>query len=363
MTLQIPSIASSAPTLTAVQRRLLLICTAMGVGGGAEEQVMRLAMAFQSRGWKTMIVSLLPPSTIMPAEFTSQGIELVDLGMRKALPDPRGLLRLAKVVRDFRPDVVHSHMVHANLIARAVRAIAPVPVLVCTHHNLTMAGVRNDHSAVFEFAHRITDGFAERTTAICHAAVDYCIEHRVAPASKMMVVPNGIDCERFAHNPEARKRLREQLGINDDFVWLAVGRLVLQKAYPTMLRAFAKLAPVGQTLLICGQGILREELIALAAELGIAERVRFLGLRRVCPFLRYGRPSAGPPASLGSGASDCRDKRFGKSGSSERGCERLPDSAGSARSLCPGHGADGCAACRRSCRHGQSRAGARAEKL
>jgi glycosyltransferase involved in cell wall biosynthesis len=283
MTLQIPSIASSAPTLTAVQRRLLLICTAMGVGGGAEEQVMRLAMAFQSRGWKTMIVSLLPPSTIMPAEFTSQGIELVDLGMRKALPDPRGLLRLAKVVRDFRPDVVHSHMVHANLIARAVRAIAPVPVLVCTHHNLTMAGVRNDHSAVFEFAHRITDGFAERTTAICHAAVDYCIEHRVAPASKMMVVPNGIDCERFAHNPEARKRLREQLGINDDFVWLAVGRLVLQKAYPTMLRAFAKLAPVGQTLLICGQGILREELIALAAELGIAERVRFLGLRRDIP--------------------------------------------------------------------------------
>jgi glycosyltransferase involved in cell wall biosynthesis len=282
MTLQMQMVATSVPRPEPAQKRLLLLCTAMGMGGGAEEQVMCLAYAFHARGWKTLVVSMLPPATL-PADFANSGIELVHLGMRRAMPDPRGLFRLAKVIRDFRPDVVHSHMVHANLIARAVRVITPFPVLVCTLHNLTMAGVKRDRSTLFEFLHRVSDGFAERTTAICHAAAEYCIEHRAVPSSKMMVVPNGIDCDRFAHNPEARKRLREQLGIDNDFVWLAVGRLELQKAYPTMLRAFAKLNPVRQTLLICGGGTLRDQLGSLAAELGIAGRVQFLGLRRDIP--------------------------------------------------------------------------------
>jgi len=284
MTLQVSKVAASAPRAPTAQRRLLLLCTAMGVGGGAEEQVIRLAYVFQSRGWKTLIVSMLPPGT-MPADFSSHGIELLHLGMRRGIPDPRGLLRLAKVIRNFRPDVVHSHMVHANLIARAARAIAPFPVLVCTHHNLTMAGEEHDHSALFEFAHRVSDGFAERTTTICRAAADYCIARRAVPASKLMVVPNGIDCEGFTFNPEARRRLREQLGVDRDFVWLAVGRLELQKAYPTMLRAFAQLRSEGQTLLICGRGSLRDQLAALAVELGIGERVRFLGLRDDIPEL------------------------------------------------------------------------------
>ena len=181
--------------------------------------------------------------------------------------------------------MVHSHLVHANLIARAVRLIAPFPVLVNTLHNLTMAGVEHDYTAFFELLHRVSDGLANRTTTICHAAADYYVRRRAVPASKMMVVPNGIDCQRFAPNPEARRRLREQLGLDNDFVWLAVGRLELQKAYPTMLRAFARLGPGPRKLLICGAGSLREQHIALAAELGFGDRVQFLGLRRDIPDL------------------------------------------------------------------------------
>jgi glycosyltransferase involved in cell wall biosynthesis len=101
----------------------------------------------------------------------------------------------------------------------------------------------------------------------------------------MMVVPNGIDAQRYSPNPQARRRVREAMGIDGDFVWLAVGRLELQKAYPTMLRAFAKLGPGNRTLLICGKGSLRDQLVALAGELGIGHRVRFLGLRDDIPDL------------------------------------------------------------------------------
>jgi len=264
--------------------RLLLLSTNMGMGGGAEEQVIRLAVGFKARGWETMIVNMLSPNP-MPPGFEDHGIPLVHLGMRRSLPDPRGIRKLARLIREFRPDVVHSHMTHANLLARAVRVIQPFPVLVCTLHNLTMAGVKRDWTTLFEFAHRLTDSRAEITTAICHAASDYYVQRRAVPAWKMRVVHNGVDSRAYFPDPTARERTRRALRIERQFVWLAVGRLELQKAYPTLLRAFARLDDDNRVLLICGQGSLAETLLDLTAELGIAGRLRFLGLRSDVPDL------------------------------------------------------------------------------
>lgn len=262
--------------------RLLLLSTDMGMGGGAEEQVILLAYAFKARGWATLIVSMLPPSR-MPWEFESRKIPLVDLGMRRGLPDPRALFRLTRIVREFRPDVVHSHMVHANLLARAARLIHPYPSLVCTQHALTMAGVDHNWTALFELAHRLTDGLADRGTAISHSAADYHVRRRAVSASKMAVIPNGIDCALYHRDCRERDRLRGELGVGNDFVWLAVGRLESAKAYPTMLRAFAKLGEGARRLLICGQGSQREALQGLAVDLGVGDRVSFLGLRDDIP--------------------------------------------------------------------------------
>ncbi|MGE3818642.1 MAG: glycosyltransferase [Isosphaeraceae bacterium] len=275
------SLKSSRPT-SAPPGRLLLLSTAMGMGGGAEEQVIRLAYGFKGRGWATRIVSLLPP-TQMPPDFESHGVPLSHLGMRKAIPDPRGIWRLAREVRDFRPDVVHTHMVHANLLARAVRLVQPFPLLVCTHHNQTMAGVTRDWSGLFEFAHRITDRVTDYSTAISQSATDYYVRKRAVPASKMTFLPNGVEIARYQPDPEARARLRRELGLGDRFVWLAVGRLEAQKAYPTLLRALAALEDRPRSLLICGVGSLREDLEALTTSLGLGSQVRFLGLRDDVP--------------------------------------------------------------------------------
>jgi glycosyltransferase involved in cell wall biosynthesis len=256
----------------------------MGMGGGAEEQVIRLAYGFKSRGWETLIVNMLSPNP-MPPGFAEQGVPLIHLGMRRGIPDPRGIRKLGRLIREFRPDVVHSHMTHANLLARAVRIIQPFPVLVCTLHNLTMAGVKRDWTTVFEVAHRLTDSRAELTTAICHAASDYYVKRRAVPATKMRVVHNGIDTQAFVPDRAARQRTREKLQVEDRFVWLAVGRFELQKAYPTLLRAFARLDEDNRVLLICGKGSLAEQLLDLTAELKISDRVRFLGLRSDIPDL------------------------------------------------------------------------------
>ena len=76
----------------------------------------------------------------MGLEARSQGIRTESLDMRRGVPDPRGLIRLVRLVRAWKPDVLHSHMVHANLMARAVRLFARVPVMVSTIHNIYEGG-------------------------------------------------------------------------------------------------------------------------------------------------------------------------------------------------------------------------------
>lgn len=69
------------------------------------------------------------------ADLASLGIPTFSLGMRLGVPDPRGLARLARLLRRFRPDVVHAQMVHANLLARLSRLVTPLPVVISTIHN------------------------------------------------------------------------------------------------------------------------------------------------------------------------------------------------------------------------------------
>ncbi len=256
----------------------------MGMGGGAEEQVIRLSYAFKARGWKVVIVSMLPPKK-MPEDFATHGVPLMHLNMRRGIPDPRCIGRLAKIIREFKPDVVHSHLVHANLLSRIVRLVENYPVCVNTHHNVTMTGVEHDRSAIFELAHRLTDRLSDRFTAICTVATDYCVSRKAVPAHKAETMPNGIDIAKFDRNARHRERLRRELGIDDKFVWLAAGRLEAQKAYPTILRAMAIDRHRSNVLLICGTGSLEQEIKDFAAELQLCDRVRFLGLRGDIPAL------------------------------------------------------------------------------
>jgi len=164
--------------------------------------------------------------------------------------------------------------VHANLLARITRAIAPVPIQISTVHNIDEGG------RLREFAYRMTDMFADMTTAISEAAGQRYVRIGAVPDQKMQVLPNGVDVQRFCPNPGARESLRSELGLGNDFVWLSVGRLALQKDYPNLLSAFAHVHPAGDAiLLIAGDGPVRMDLEALAVRTGIAAKVRFLGFR------------------------------------------------------------------------------------
>ena len=261
-------------------RKLMLVVTTLSLGGGAEAQVIDMALGFKHRGWDVEIVSLLDPEPPVP-DFSGTGVRVHSLGMRRGVADPCAVLRLRSIVRQSRPDVVHSHMTHANLLTRVARVFAKMPALICTLHGYKMYSVRSNASATREFAHRLSDRLADMTTVVCQAAADRYARVKVAPPHKLMVVPNGIRTSIYRPDDKLRSAERRSLNLGDEFVWLAAGRLEMVKDFDSMLRAFASAldADPWQTLLIAGEGSLRETLEQTAEALGIADNVRFLGYR------------------------------------------------------------------------------------
>jgi glycosyltransferase involved in cell wall biosynthesis len=183
-------------------------------------------------------------------------------------------------VRQWKPDLVHSHMVHSNLMARVVRLLAPVPALVQTIHNIYEGGPH------LMAGYRWTNRLADSMTIVSEAAADRFIRERIVPRSLIRAIPNGVDVELFERVPPARRQsLRRELGLEREFVWLAVGRFEIAKDYPTMLRAFARVVRQNPqaVLLLVGRGSLQAETEALARELGLDRSVRFLGVRHDIP--------------------------------------------------------------------------------
>ena len=252
--------------------RIAMLTTGLAPGG-AEAQVFRLSLELQRRGWELAVVSLLPPVACVDA-LEDAGVAVLSLGMRPGAPDPRGLLRLASALKRLRPGVLHSHMFHANLLARVARLLCPVPVVVSTLHSAAespssgSSGTRRR-----DWLYRLTDPLADAVVAVSRAAADRHVSCGAVRSAKLRVIPNGVDTTAFRPDLERRARVRRELGLQSEFVWLATGRLMWKKDYPTLLRAFASLP--NATLLIAGAGPQEAELKRMAAELGA--NARFLG--------------------------------------------------------------------------------------
>jgi glycosyltransferase involved in cell wall biosynthesis len=274
------------PVRTKARPRLMMVTTCLSVAGGAETQVVNMAAGLSRRGWDVEIVAMLPLSPPMP-DFHGAPVRVTSLEVERGAHSLAGFRRFLSEVRERRPDVVHSHMTHASLLTRAARPFCPMPVLICTLHGHKMYSVNARGAALRELAHRLTDGLADVTTAVSEAAGERYARVKAVSRKRLMVIPNGVPKEAYAPDQTVRMRERKHLNLRDEFAWLAVGRLEEVKDYATMLRAFAVAleANARQVLLIAGAGSQRRRLDALAEELGIATRVRFLGVCTTVPRL------------------------------------------------------------------------------
>ncbi|HEY1804783.1 MAG TPA: glycosyltransferase [Terracidiphilus sp.] len=264
--------------------RIVYLVTSLGVGG-AEKQAVALAERMLKQGHTVALLVLMPR---LPAEWPTT-IPTVHLDVRKTPASVLGGFKRGRAfLREFRPDLVHSHCFHANIFARLLRLAGPRFVVLSTVHNVYEGGW------VRMLAYRLTDWLSQRTVAVSQAAADRFMRLGAVPRRKCSVILNGIDVREFSPDGTSGARVRAEIGVAEaneeaEFVWLAVGRLAPAKDYPNLLRAFAEVCSGrgDARLWIAGDAEVGQiaALQQLRSELGIGDSVRWLGLRRGMPAL------------------------------------------------------------------------------
>jgi glycosyltransferase involved in cell wall biosynthesis len=247
--------------------------------GGAENQVVNLADELAARGHKVTLAYLVKPALVEPS---NKQIKVVWLGGSKTFFGMvKAYINLAKLIKQIKPNVVHSHMFHANLMTRLVRLISKVTRLVCTAHS------NNEGGKVRMLAYRLTDKMAHEFTNVSKGAVLSFENKKAAPIGRMSITHNGIDTERFRFKPILRHELRARLDIQHCKVFISIGRFNEAKDYPNLLDAFSKVISCHANLhlLIVGDGELRSKIQHKIQELSLEESVSLLGVRRDIPEL------------------------------------------------------------------------------
>ena len=249
--------------------------------GGLERVALDLARGQRDLGHDVVTVSLAAEGEgPLAAEFRGVGLPIETVAVKPAGFDASVPMKLGKLFRRHNVDVVHTHnpqpLVMSALPARGLRA-----ALIHTKH-----GVNPDTQRRL-MMRRVAARFANRFVAVSEATAKTAREQRECPDSKLMVIPNGIDTERFSAERRGRRETRAQLGLaDDDFFVLTVGRLWPEKGHEYLIRSLQPmLSKPGTVLAIAGDGPERENLEHFVADLDLDDRVRLLGNRRDVPEL------------------------------------------------------------------------------
>ncbi|HFK4479980.1 TPA: glycosyltransferase [Citrobacter sedlakii] len=250
----------------------MFLTTGLGVGG-AERQICDLSDELAASGYSIIILYLTGEAVYRPADGK---VKLIKINMEKSiLGFLKGYFYTRKVIQRLKPDILHSHMVHANIFSRLIRLSTKIPILINTAHS------KNEGNYARMLSYRMTDFLSDLVTNVSYEAVNEFILKKVTTKSKIRTVHNGINCQKFSFNSEYRIQKRYELNLNADTpLILSVGRLTEAKDYPNLLRAFSILnLPIKPHLAIIGAGEIEDQLKAYASELGCEDRVHWLGLR------------------------------------------------------------------------------------
>jgi glycosyltransferase involved in cell wall biosynthesis len=264
----------------ASSRSIFLLCRSLDIGG-AERQLVQLALGLDRRGYK-VTVGLFYCGGVLDRELTERGIPIVDLGKRGRWDFLGFLLRLRAALRAARPDLVYSFLGDANILAAAVRPFVPRSRLLWSLRASNVdLGRYGWASRAGYWIERALARSPDLIVSNSRAGLEHAVRHGF-PRERIVVVPNGIDTGRFRPDASARRAARERWGLGENEVAIGIlARIQPMKDHPTFLRAAAAIAakrPAVRFLCI-GEGPddYRRGLEALAAELGLAGRLLWPG--------------------------------------------------------------------------------------
>lgn len=256
-------------------KRILLLLTDLEIGG-APILARNLACRLAATGFEVAVACLAAEGPIA-AELRNAHIPTFALGARNAC-DLRVIPRLAVLFRRYRPHVLHCFCLHANIMGRLVGTAMAVPHIIASLHTCQPL------PAWHHYAENLTCRLSRFTVCVSPSVARQTRQRSHVPLSRIRIIPNGIDFERFAI---AAPHPLTSLGLDPHKrTVIFVGRLDPVKHIDDLLTACVSLiADMHLQILIVGDGPERVRLEKLSSQLGIAPDTHFLGPRRDIPSL------------------------------------------------------------------------------
>lgn len=255
------------------------------VVGGAEMALHRLILQSGGSDYAHTVIALTPEGG-MRERFVEAGIRLIVLDVRRS--PVKDFLRLCRLMREIRPDIVQTWLYHADLLGGLAARLTGIPNVIW--------GIRTTDVNV---------GCARSTAFVRRAcaAMSRCIPHTIVcvaeaarhaharigyDAARMIVVGNGFDFSRLVATQEQKNQLRAQCGFGpQDIVIGILGRFNADKDHAGFVRAAGQLARSHDRLrfLMVGKNLDQDnrELMQWIGETGHAERFVLLGERSDVP--------------------------------------------------------------------------------
>ena len=267
--------------------------------GGPALHVAYLTAGLRERGYDTTLVAgtLARGEDSMAFVADELGVDVIridELGREiSPLRDFMATLRLARLIRRERPDILHTHTAKAGTVGRVAALLAGrrgPPIVVHTFHGHVLRGYFGPlRSRVFRLLERWLASHSTALIAVSPQVRDDLVALGVARRERFAVIRLGIELDqRVAGTQNGRVESRRYLGIPADrFAVGWIGRMTAVKRTDDVLVAFKRLRDQGVDAVLClvGDGPDRSELERRAQELGVARDTLFLGYQEdVAPF-------------------------------------------------------------------------------
>lgn len=251
--------------------RVLRIINRFNIGGPTYNAT--FLTRFLGSDYETLLVGGLPEegeadSLHICRQYEVEPVILQELTRNPSLiSDVKAFLRLRKIIKEFKPDIVHTHAAKAGALGRLAAWSCGVPVRIHTFHgHVFHSYFSNVKTAIFKVIERFLALISTRIVAISPQQKKELVEdHRITSARKTEVIPLGFDLEKFQNSANTfRLSTREKYAIKENEVAIAViGRLAAIKNHSFMIDVLEELQ--NQTdrsivVFIVGDGELREEI-------------------------------------------------------------------------------------------------------
>ena len=230
-----------------------------------------------------------PPADRDPGKyFDTIGVDFHAFRMRSFV-DIRVLIPLVQKLRLLRPDILHCHLVRANIYGRIAAKLAGIPVVISTHHGIEDYMISDSlRDRAVRHVEHITDGFVT-----CHVGVSEvmrlaAIKYLGLSSNKIVTIPNGVDLQLYSSDPTECDTIRRELGLDPDAIVVgSVGILNYTKNFKLLLlvaKSVIELYPSVQ-FIVFGDGDQRRELEEMVVDLGLCKSIFFHGFSADIPHV------------------------------------------------------------------------------